>query len=312
VARGALILGYHRVAEAPHDPFAICVTPQHFAEQLEVLRRYTQPIRLQELVQGLENGNLPKRAVVVTFDDGYADVLQNANPLLGCYQIPATVFVSTGYIGREFWWDELARVVLSPITLPARLSLPVNGSIYEWASDETVHIPIKEKTTNCRKRLLLSLYERLLHLSSIERQKAMTKLRDWVGAEPDNQPDCRALTADELNELATGGLVDIGAHTVTHPFLAKLPISVQQSEIQQSKTCLEELLAKPVTSFSYPNGSSSEETMALVGDSGFICACTSDNDVARQGSHRFKLPRFWIPDWDGVTFFRWLRHWLHG
>jgi peptidoglycan/xylan/chitin deacetylase (PgdA/CDA1 family) len=311
VAHGALILGYHRVAEVPHDPFAISVTPQHFAEQLEVLRRYTHPIRLEELVQGLQNRNLPRRAVVVTFDDGYADVLHNANPLLERYQIPATVFVSTGYMGGEFWWDELARMILSPITLPARLSLPVNGSIYEWASDETVHIPIKEKTTNCRQRLLLSLYERLLPLSSIERQKAMTKLRDWVGVELDNQPDCRALTADELNELATEGLVDIGAHTVTHPFLAELPISVQQSEIQQSKTCLEELMARPVTSFSYPNGSSSQETMAVVGDSGFVCACTSDNDVVRQGSNRFNLPRFWIPNWDGTSFSRWLQWWLH-
>ncbi len=312
VAHGALILGYHRVVEVPHDPFAICVTPQHFAEQLEVLCRYTQPIRLQELVQGLQNGNLPRRAVVLTFDDGYADVLHHAKPLLERYQIPATIFVATDYIGREFWWDELARMILSPMTLPGSLSLSVNGNIYEWASDETVHIPIKEKTTRCRQRLLLSVYEQLLPLFPVERQKVMAKLCAWTGAEPDNQTNCRALTPDELIELATGGLMDVGAHTVTHPVLPELPIAVQQSEIQQSKTCLEKLLTRPVTSFSYPNGSSAKETMAIVADSGFACACTSHNDIVRRGSDRFNLPRFWVPNWDGTNFSRWLRQWLHG
>ena len=123
-------------------------------------------------------------------------------------------------------------------------------------------------------------------------------------------PQTRALTADELTELAAGGLVDIGAHTMTHPVLAELPIAAQQAEIQGSKARLEELLGHPVTSFSYPNGSLCEETPSLVRDSGFSCACASHNDIAWRGSDPFHLPRFWVPNWDGEAFERWLNMWL--
>jgi len=77
----ALILMYHRVTELPNDPYLLAVTPKHFAEQMEAIRRYCIPMRLGELVDELQDGNIPNRAVVVTFDDGYADNLHQAKPL---------------------------------------------------------------------------------------------------------------------------------------------------------------------------------------------------------------------------------------
>jgi peptidoglycan/xylan/chitin deacetylase (PgdA/CDA1 family) len=307
---GALILGYHRIAEVARDPYSICVTPQHFAEQLEVLHRYAQPIALRELVQRLRDGNLPRRAVSLTFDDGYGDNLYCTKPLLERYSIPATVFVATGYLGGEFWWDELERILLSPLTLPGRLSLSIDGSFYEWVLSDIAHMRPKQEPSSSRHALLLSLHKRLLPLSSIERQRLMAQLWAWAGAESAELPYCRAMTAAELIELATGGLVDIGAHSVTHPVLSRLSIAEQRSEIQQSKAYLKELLGCPVTSFAYPNGSTSEATVAAVKEAGFTCACASYNDVAWSGSNRFYLPRFWIPNWDGTTFSRWLAMWL--
>ena len=68
----------------------------------------------------VSGGDVPSAGVVVTFDDGYADNFHNAKPLLERYEIPATVFVTTGYLQdqREFWWDELERILLQPGTLP--------------------------------------------------------------------------------------------------------------------------------------------------------------------------------------------------
>jgi len=132
-ASHALILMYHRVTELPNDPYLLAVTPKHFAEQLEVIRRYGVPMPLRQMVEALQNGKVPKRAVVVTFDDGYADNLHQAKPLLERYEIPATVFVTAGQVGsrREFWWDELDRLLLQAGTLPARLQLNLNGNAYE-------------------------------------------------------------------------------------------------------------------------------------------------------------------------------------
>ena len=65
------------------------------------------PMQLAELVAGVGSDNLPRRAVAVTFDDGYADNLYNAKPILTALDVPATVFVTTGNLGKQFWWDEL-------------------------------------------------------------------------------------------------------------------------------------------------------------------------------------------------------------
>lgn len=302
--RGALILGYHRVAEVTPDPYAMCVTPQHFAEQLEVLRRYAHPISLQQLVQGLRDGGLPRRAVVLTFDDGYADVYTRARPLLEQFDIPATVFIITGYLGREFWWDELKRGVLSARTLPALLALR-NGATTRPAPQGGSRDP--------RRDLVLWLYRQLLPLAQEEREAAMSRLWDWLGMAANGDESSRALTADETIHLAQGGLVEVGAHSVTHPRLAALSAAAQQDEIRQSRASLEELLGRTVVAFSYPNGSASPTSRALVRATGFACACASFSDLVWRSSDRFYLPRFWAPDWDGDVFSRWLRGWVgHG
>src|SRR5213082_2011257 len=75
---GGLVLMYHRIAELPLDPFALAVTPRHFAEHLEMLRKYSRPTSLAEMARSLKDNKRPHRAVAVTFDDGYADNLYNA------------------------------------------------------------------------------------------------------------------------------------------------------------------------------------------------------------------------------------------
>lgn len=303
---GTLILGYHRIADPVEDVYSLCVTPQHLSEQLEVLSQVGQVVSLRELVSSLQERRVPKRAAVLTFDDGYADVLHHAKPLLESYRTPATVFVTTGSLGREFWWDKLERMLLSSATLPEQLSLQIRDGSYEWVSGNPEHRP----TPGPHQDVFQSIYRSLLFLSPVEREKAMVQLWAWAGTVPADRPSRRALTVDELLELASGDLIDVGAHTVTHPVLAGLPIPEQQSEIQESKVHLEKILGRPVTGFAYPNGSSSQATRAIVRESGFSYSCASYNDVVWRRSDPFHLPRFWIPDWDGETFRRWLRLWL--
>jgi peptidoglycan/xylan/chitin deacetylase (PgdA/CDA1 family) len=204
------------------------------------------------------NGKLPDRSVVVTFDDGYVDNLQNAKPLLKRYDVPATVFVTAGLIGeeREFWWDELDRLLLQPGTLPARLSLDVKGESYQWELGEAAHYSEDDfqryrrwraytKAPGPRHRLYRSLWELL---------NVLDELQTWAGAESAGRSTHRSLSLEEVAALARGKLIEVGAHTMTHPALSALPVASQREEIQRSKARLEDILGQPVTSFAYPYG----------------------------------------------------------
>jgi peptidoglycan/xylan/chitin deacetylase (PgdA/CDA1 family) len=319
-----LILLYHRVAELRLDPWFLSVTPRTFAEHLEVLQRHAHPISLQRLFQGLLEGGLPERAVAVTFDDGYADNLHDAKPLLARYEVPATVFLATGYIGheREFWWDELDRLLLQPGTLPEVLRLKIAGRTYQWELGEAAYSSEDAtrrrrrwrawggRAPNSRHHLYFSLWELLYPLAEVERQESLYALRAWADAEPVVRPTHRPLSLQEVVALRQGELIEVGAHTVTHPALATLPIASQQNEILESKVRLEEILGCRVSAFSYPHSSLSAETVVIVRKAGFACACTAFAGRVGQLADPFRLPREHVQDWDGREFTRRLMRWF--
>jgi peptidoglycan/xylan/chitin deacetylase (PgdA/CDA1 family) len=249
--------------------------------------------------------------VVVTFDDGYADNLWNAKPILEKYDLPATVFVTSGHIGsdREFWWDELDRLLLQGGTLPERLRLSLNGTSYEWEFGELAHAGMPQHQTPPYR----SLHQLLRPLPEAERRPVLDELLAWAGAEPVGRSTYRALSPDELFRLAEGNLVEVGAHTVSHPVLSALPATAQLAEVQESKARLEEILGRPVISFAYPYGTRSDytsETVAVVREAGFACACSNFSGVVRRRTDRFQLPRVIVRDWDGTEFARRLRECL--
>ena len=129
-----LILLYHRVVTLDTDPQLLSVTPEHFAGHLEYISEHYNPISLSELYQALKAGKVPDKSVVITFDDGYADNLWNAKPLLEKYGIPATVFVTSSRVDgdREFWLDDLERLLLLSDQLPDQLELTIKGKKWNW------------------------------------------------------------------------------------------------------------------------------------------------------------------------------------
>jgi peptidoglycan/xylan/chitin deacetylase (PgdA/CDA1 family) len=157
----------------------------------------------------------------------------------------------------------------------------------------------------------------LRSLATEERQKVLQELSVWSGRGTTDhartgRPTHRTLSPDEVTCLAEGELIEVGAHTVTHPVLSTLAAAAQEGEIRRSKADLEELLGHSVMSFSYPHGAYTAETAAIVQEAGFTCACACGDDAVWQGTDCFQLPRLGVPDWDGERFARWLRGWQGG
>jgi peptidoglycan/xylan/chitin deacetylase (PgdA/CDA1 family) len=307
----ALILGYHRVANSRRDPFNLCVSPENFIDHLDRIRRLASPTRLSCLVQGLESQRIPERSIVVTFDDGYADLLENAKPLLERYEIPASIFIVTSAFGNQFWWDKLEAILLDSETLPEHLSLALGDDSFSWQLQNTESKKKVKDKLLVRKDLLHKIFTQLIKIHPEKRNQAMAALETWAGYSPThaNQTQ-RALSEPEVALFSGNDLIEIGCHSATHPWLSDLPLTMQRNEIYDSKAHLEHIIGRPVTSFSYPHGSMTKETMSLVKQAGYRCSCTSEKDVVNSGTNPFRLPRLWVKNWDGPSFERWLRYWL--
>ncbi len=317
-----LILMYHRIAEPDLDPWGLSVSPRHFAEHLEVIKKYFHPLSMRELVAHLQQGKVPNRSIVVTFDDGYADNFHNAKPLLEHYGVPATIYLVTEALveQRNFWWDELEWALLQPDTLPELLELTRNGKRYSWqlenerqytAADRQNDHQIRpwDALPGTRMAFFYSVWQQLRELSKSERIEAIDEIRVWAGMPKKDQLANRILSKEEVNLLGNNSLIELGAHTVTHPSLTTISSAQQIEEIAGSKRQLENILNHTVTSFSYPHGEYSAETIDLARNAGFHSATAIHFKCVFPGEDLFQLPRFQVDDWSGEKFLRQLVKW---
>jgi peptidoglycan/xylan/chitin deacetylase (PgdA/CDA1 family) len=311
--RKAMILVYHRVAESTVDPWVLGVSPTHFREHLQVLSSIANPIPLQKLSGATSDRDLPPRPVCVTFDDGYADNLLAAKPALEAFRVPGTVFVTPGYLGipDDLWWDEMSKLILDPATRQDELRMRVDGKdhVYSFAPSAEPDPDTKwrawDPSPGPRQAAYLEIYGLLVKLTDAGREEAMGQLRAGAARAQADRRQHRCMTEDELRELAAGDLVEIGAHTLTHPVLSSLPPDQQEHEIAGSKRRLEDLTGRSVTSFAYPYGKKNHytrQTMKTVEANGFACACSNFGGLVTRTSNRFALPRFQPMDWTGDQF----------
>jgi len=192
-APGGAILCYHRVAELTPDPFGLCTPPALFRAHMEYLRRRAQPLPLEGLLRALDAGDVPERAVVVTFDDGYRDAL-DASGILQELGIPATFFVNSDAIERphEAWQEVLESIFLSAAPLPPRLELQLAGA------------PLVLPTAGgpARRAAFDALYHLGRGLSPLGREGLIEGVRAWSGQELRPRDSHRVLVTAELRDLA--------------------------------------------------------------------------------------------------------------
>ena len=274
LAPKVLILAYHRVTRLDPDAQQLAVRPERFRAQLARLKAALPVVRFED-----DWNRLAEPAAVVTFDDGYADNLLEALPILEALEVPATFFVTTGNVesGREFWWDELERL----------------AGTFGPASYGDLHGELKR-------------------LDPEQREARMEALRKGTGPGA-ARASHRPLTVDEVRRLGSSRYATVGAHGVTHTALAALPPPRQREEMAVSRSRLESWLGRPSTVFSFPFGGRRDftsGTVRLCAEVGFTKAAANVPGCARRWSHPHRLPRHLVRDWEAAEFERRLAEFL--
>jgi peptidoglycan/xylan/chitin deacetylase (PgdA/CDA1 family) len=279
-----VVLAYHRVDLDSNYPWTITpVTPDIFELEMEYLHRNYHVIPLDELCNALENlDELPPNTAVVTIDDGYKDVYTNAYPVLKKYNIPATVFLTTGLIGTgELLWTHKVRYLIWETKLD-KLELQPLGT-YSLNSDNSRILTGNTIVSNLKK------------IPRKTRDEYIERLVKVCGVDvPDNLGKDLFLNWDEVRAMNNNG-INFGAHTVNHPILSRISLDEAKSEILNSKQHIERELGQEVTTFCYPNGEPADfndEIVDILRDNGFTCSVTLVPEAfATPETGRYRIPR---------------------
>jgi peptidoglycan/xylan/chitin deacetylase (PgdA/CDA1 family) len=305
------VLMYHRVAQVATDPWHLSVTPTNFESQVRALRDAFDLVPLSQLRGQLRPGRRSRPVASITFDDGYLDNLTVAKPILQRYGAPATVFVATGFLGRRqgFWWDRLANAILAGTALPPILQIESDGVRFS-AEDAALARP-GIRGQRARRRLHDRLWVWLCDQPDASREHALASLERWSGPVAPPRSDDRPMTADELRDLAADGLIEIGAHTVTHPMLSRLTSRDKAIQIERSRIECRQILGQDPPCFSYPNGNHDPESVEIVRRTGFAAACDSRQDLVWSSEDAHQMPRLLAWNESGAAMTRRLRwEWL--
>lgn len=255
-----------------------------FRSRIDWLRGWFNVLPLEDAVAAFGRGSLPERALCVTFDDGYADNATVALPILREAGVHATFFVATSYLdGGRMWNDtviEAVRAARGP-----RLDLAAIG-----LGEHAITTVAERRATVDR------LLAKLKYAEAERREGLASAVASAAGAA---LPDDLMMSSAQVRALAAEGM-GIGAHTHTHPILARLDDPAARRDIGTGHEALAGIVRQPVALFAYPNGKpDTDYTRAhvrMVVELGFKAAVTTAPGVARSGDAPHELPRF--SPWD--------------
>ena len=275
---------FHRVLPVPDPLFPEEPDAARFSTLLGWIATWFNVIPLDDGVRRLSTGTLPPRAAAITFDDGYADNQSVALPILRNYGLCATFFVATGFVdGGCMWNDRIIAAVRHCSSPTLELSSVGLGRLsLSSASD--------------RRRAIDGLLGHAKYLPMAARHDLATRIGDIAGV---SGPTDLMMTSTQIRALRAAGM-QIGAHTVSHPILARLSVDDARREILESKLWLEQVLQEQVVLFAYPNGKPGVDYLGeharMVREQGFVAAVSTGWGAANRDTDGMQLPRF--TPWD--------------
>lgn len=292
LAGSAAVLMYHRVLprERLAESFSadsISVTPETFRRQMRLLTRLGSPLSVAELEQALASGKFPRRACVVTFDDGWYDNLEYALPILVELQVPAVIFLAVDYIGTDgcFWQERLARL----LSVAARTGPEARELFAGFGQPGLIDLDAPRA-----KLAIRAIIDSLKHVSVEQRDAAITRAEAHLATRglvvEASHPD-RFLDWAGVRTLAGSGVVTIGSHCCTHTPLPKLPLEQAQAELTRSRDAIAAQLGSQPHTLAYPNGDYTPQIAALTGRH-YRLAFTTERGLVRPGDDATRLRRY--------------------
>lgn len=273
------IITYHRILDR-YDPLLESEPDvATFTWQMEVLASCFNVLPLHEAITALREGRVPPRAVCISFDDGYRSTHDLALPILKRLGLPATVFVTSGFLDEGSMWND--RIVEAVRRIPeGKLDL------------QEVEMGVKSLSSlKDRINIANKINDDCKYLSPEGRIKVITTLEKLVAQPP---VASLMLTREMVTSLSRNN-IEIGGHTVTHPILTKLSDDAARQEILENKRLLEELTGKSLRLFAYPNGKVGmdfdQRHVQMVEAAGYSAAFTTALGAANKRNDFFQLPR---------------------
>lgn len=273
------ILVYHRVG-VDRDPYVPARHVAGFERQMRFLSRHYRVLSLTALLAAAKRNEIPRRAVAVTFDDGYEDVYTFALPVLQRCRIPAMVYLATGFVqsGDAMWNDRIGAAIRDT----RREKLDAVG---EGMRD----LPLR--TEEERRQALAYVLGLLKRRPPDERDELTGAVVRSLGVREERLP--RMLSWDQVRHMRDAG-IEFGAHTVRHPILSCVPAGEAMGEIVESKRTIEGEVQQPVLHFAYPNGRASDfnaATKRLLVNAGFESAVSTIFGCNTRETDRYALRR---------------------
>ncbi|WP_053150838.1 polysaccharide deacetylase family protein [Pseudomonas sp. P97.38] len=277
------VLSNDRAAELPHRN-ELCVGPEAFEHLLLWLQRHFDCVPLMTLLLA-DPEHVPNRPrVALTFDDGWRDNAMNAFPLLRQYQVPASIFLSTDFIGsrQHFWWEALGETLWGSHGQVARHSL------IEHLHQVGRPLPVLLDDIDDDRRSL-ALVHYLQSLKSLDPQ-VLSDLTETCphGAQP------QALDWSQVRMLEDSGLIRFGPHGASHAILTGLDDQRLHEELSRSRIALENGCAQPLPVYCYPNGDHDARVRQQVATHGYPFALGTETGLYRHDGDPLNLPRFGV------------------
>ena len=283
-AGGLTTLIFHRVHARADQLFPDECDAARFDALLRWVGSTFTVMPLERAIDELQHGTLPRRALSITFDDGYADNHAVALPILQRHGMHATFFVAAGFLnGGRMWNDTVIEAIRATSTSAVDLAQVGLGQ-HDLS------------TLASRRQAIDRLLGDVKYLPSDRRARAVEAVATACSV---SLPDDLMMTTEQLRGLRRAGMA-IGGHTVNHPILTRLDDAAARAEIVDGKAQLESILDEPISLFAYPNGRPDQDYARrhaeMVRDAGYRAAVTTAAGVARPGRDVFQLPRF--TPWD--------------